>query len=98
MNESTKTTAREFNENDWCYFAGAEAFDDGAEPLLREVAEGMVVASKCGIELVSLTPDGDPVSFAWFVPMPSQALARLIVDALPDDVVARAAALGFEAL
>lgn len=92
--------AREFTRDDWAGFAGAEAWGPkgpGSEPLYRDLTNGFAIASMAGLE-VFRTTDDDTQSFAWPVTFPTQKLARLVLDALPDDAAIFPEEFGFEAL
>lgn len=92
--------AREFTKNDWAGFGGAEAWGPegpGSEPLIRDLVDGFVIASKAGLEVFH-TMDDDTQNYAWPVAFPTQALARLVIDALPMDITTRPEEFGLEAL
>jgi len=91
---------REFRKTDWLCFSGAECWEND-QPLIRELPRCMVVASKGGLEIVvdSDTEESDCTS--WFlvgVNLPNQAFARLVLDALPENVAGRVKEFGFTAL
>lgn len=69
----------------------------GGEPLFRDLTDGFAIASSAGLEVVHVMDD-DQQSYAWSVRFPTQALARLVIDALPMDITTRPDEFGLEAL
>lgn len=74
---------REFNAYDWDCFAGAERFEDGAEPLIVNEIDWILLADGNGIEvdfedhvvyLVNKTTHPEALNPFW-----NQELARLVL-------------------
>ena len=95
--------AREFTKDDWMAFGGAEAWGPkgtGSEPLYRELTNGFAIASMAGLQIFRMAGnlEDEPQSFIWPVVFPTQPLARLVIEALPDDAAIFPEEFGFEPL
>ena len=84
---------REFTENDWSLFAGAEPFTDGKEPLIDDSQDDLVfVASRNGFEVISSDAEQ---AYLLDVQFPNQMIARTLLAALPG-TIEELVDLGFE--
>lgn len=95
----TTLLARPFNDHDWMGFAGAESWGED-QPLIRELPGCCIVASKGGVEVFYFNEaTQDTCSWGLLgVNPPSQAVARLLIEALPEDVEMHLVGLGFSPL
>lgn len=80
-----KATTREFDVLDWSVFAGAEAWDENTPPLIRELDNLTVIGDKEQVQLVAHeTETGEqPPCYMLNVAFPTQYVARLFLEALP---------------
>lgn len=85
-------TSREFTRDDWMGLCGAERWADGSLPLIRELnQECDATADKNGIQIFFNSESDealDGISFGMICEWPSQAAARLFLDALPESLTA----------
>ena len=75
--------AKIFDQNMWEGFSGAEAWDEGHQPVYREVNEYLLVADKNGVECYANVENFDV--FRALDGLPSQALAMALLNGLPED-------------
>jgi hypothetical protein len=87
MAANTIRTAREFTEDDWHGYAGCELWDDGRQPLVRELNDkAQAVADRNGIEVTFIIDDDwNVATYRWNVEFPSQSLARIVIDGIRQD-------------
>ena len=86
-NETNTPAIREFGEYDWLGFAGAEGWGKKSQPLTVEaqLADGrefMLIADKTGMELFLNCMEESSMQFNVNVALPTQAAARLVMEAL----------------
>lgn len=75
---------REFTDNDWDAFAGAEIFPCGGSPIIDDSDEHLVlIASGAQIEAVPTTGDNILTVYALQVQFPTQEAAKVFMRALP---------------
>lgn len=92
------TLARDFDRNDWLGFAGATPYFRDSAPLIRELSEICTATADFeGIWLYFAAPDDNFRGFyAGDEVAPRKPLARLILNALPEDMTPeKAVELGF---
>lgn len=84
---------REFTEQDWVAFTGAEEWNSADQPLIREAENWVGVCCPTGIDVV-LSSD---THYSWRAAIPTQAMGRLFLSALPESLdVEQAEKLGLQ--
>ena len=75
---------REFNEQDWSLFSGANNFADGKEPLIDDSQDDLIfIASGNGLEVISSDAES---AYALDVIFPNQMIARTLLASLPGTI------------
>lgn len=80
---------RDFNQQEYVLFAGAEAFPCGGCPLVDTSDEDLLfIGHKAGIEVFSngFCSDGDVASWLYVVEFPTQNGCRVFMTGLPGTV------------
>jgi hypothetical protein len=74
----------EFDATDWMAFSGAESFKHGVEPLVAYVKvddlEGIAILDANGLNIMTLTDDGDEVSMFELTGMPAARFAATLAE------------------
>ena len=89
---------REFTENDWDAFAGADIFPCGGSPIIDDEDEHLVlVASGSQVEAIPTTGDNLMTIYAIKVAFPTQEAAKIFLRGLPG-TMSELIDVGFERL
>lgn len=90
----------EFTASDWEAFSGAEAWPN-SKPLIGQVGDHAVVASRNGIDVMMMVPDGEIETYFLPVkvtPMMAQLICNTIMRAIAEAGMFDATGLGFISL